>query len=63
MRHDWIFQVLEDLQDYALANGLPRLALKAEEALDCARREIAAVRASDKEGLNRAPGKPQRPVH
>jgi len=47
MRHDWIFDVLTDLQSYALKNGLPRLAAQAEQALNVARAEIAAERAAD----------------
>lgn len=43
MRHDWIFDVLRDLRAYALANGLPALAAKAEEALRIAQAEIAAA--------------------
>jgi hypothetical protein len=42
MRHDWILEVLTDLQRYAQANDLPALADKAEEVLQVARREIAA---------------------
>ncbi|MBE2277479.1 MAG: hypothetical protein IAE87_14440 [Rhodobacteraceae bacterium] len=44
MSHDWIFDVLRDLRTYALANGLPALAAKAEEALRVAEVEIAAQR-------------------
>jgi hypothetical protein len=43
MRHDWIFEVLEDLQSYALKNGLPATAAQAKEALRIARAEIAAA--------------------
>lgn len=42
-RHQWIFDVLTDLRRYALANGLPALARKAEEAIETARAEIAAL--------------------
>lgn len=42
MGHDWVFDVLEDLADYAERNGLPRLARKAAEALVVARDEIGA---------------------
>lgn len=42
MQHDWVFDVLEDLKSYALANGLPALAAKAEEALQIAAVEVAA---------------------
>lgn len=47
MRHDWVFEVLKDLQSYALKNGLPRLAEQVEVTLRVARAEIAA---SDAEG-------------
>jgi len=42
MSHDWIFDVLKDLVSYAERNGLPKLAQKAEEALQVAAEEIAA---------------------
>jgi hypothetical protein len=42
MRHDWIFDVLRDLRSYAEKNGLPALALKADEAMRVARAEVAA---------------------
>jgi hypothetical protein len=42
MRHDWIFDTLSDLQDYARRNDLPELCLKLEETLVTARREIGA---------------------
>ena len=44
MRHDWVFEVLTDLVEYAERNGLPRLARKAAETLAVARDEIAAAR-------------------
>lgn len=50
MQYDWIFDVLRDLRAYALANGLPALAAKADEALITARAEIAARRAGDDGG-------------
>ncbi|WP_434613715.1 hypothetical protein [Tabrizicola sp. M-4] len=40
MGHDWVFEVLQDLVDYADRNGLPRLSLKAAEALAAAREEL-----------------------
>jgi hypothetical protein len=43
MRHEWIFEVLRDMKAYALANGLPALALKAEEALRVARAEVSGA--------------------
>ncbi len=42
MRHDWIFDVLSDLHDYACRNDLPELARHVEETLVTARREIDA---------------------
>jgi hypothetical protein len=50
MQYDWIFDVLRDLRAYALANGLPALAAKADEALITARAEIAARRSGDDGG-------------
>ena len=49
MRHDWIFDVLNDLRLYALANDLPALAAQAEKALAVARAEISA-RSDDGDG-------------
>ncbi len=43
MDHDWVFDVLKDLKSYAVANGLIQLAVKAEEALQVASAEIAAL--------------------
>ena len=40
MGHDWVFDVLRDLRDYALANGFTGLAAKADEALQVAMAEI-----------------------
>lgn len=41
-RHDWVFEVLSDLKDYAERNGLPALATKVDETVAVARAEIAA---------------------
>ena len=41
MRHNWIFDVLDDLRRYSAANGLPGLALKVDEAIQVAKRELA----------------------
>jgi hypothetical protein len=41
MRHDWIFDVLEDLRVYASLNGLPGTVVQVEEALRIARAEAA----------------------
>ena len=43
MRHEWIFDVLQDLRRYAEANGMIALAQKAEEALGVAKAEIAQM--------------------
>lgn len=40
MRHEWIFDVLEDLKSYAAMNGLEETAAKAEAALQAARTEV-----------------------
>jgi hypothetical protein len=40
MHHDWIFDMLSDLADYASRNDLPELARKVEETLVTARQEI-----------------------
>ena len=43
MAHDWVFEVLDDLRDYAAANGMQALAAKVAEARDVAVAEIAAL--------------------
>lgn len=58
MRHDWVYEVLADLADYADKNGLPRLAQIAEEALQVAREEIRARAGEDDPGPDEDP-----PVH
>jgi hypothetical protein len=57
-RHDWIFDVLSDLQDYAKANGLAELAASVAATLAVARRETAGL-----DGLPdpSAPNRPNRP--
>jgi len=42
MGHDWMFDVLQDLKDYALANGFLGLAAKVEEAQRIAKDEVSA---------------------
>lgn len=49
IRHDWIFDVLSDLKAYALANGLPVIAAKADEALAVARAEVARAEETDRD--------------
>jgi hypothetical protein len=44
--HDWIFDLLSDLQDYALANGLPDLASSVASALVVAHREASGIEAA-----------------
>lgn len=41
MRHEWIFDVLKDLRNYAEKNGLSAIAAEAERALAVARKELA----------------------
>lgn len=40
MRHQWVIDVLLDLQSYAMVNELPQLAARIEETLAQARKEI-----------------------
>ncbi len=42
MNSDWIIGVIEDLRSFALANGLPRLAGRLEDAAAEAEEELAA---------------------
>jgi hypothetical protein len=57
-RHDWIFDMLSDLQDYALANDLAELAASVGSTLAVARRETAGRDGVD-EG-NSCPAGPER---
>lgn len=43
MGHDWVFDVLDDLKSYAVANGLHRLAAKTDEVIKIAAEEIGAL--------------------
>lgn len=52
MRHEWVFEVLMDLADYAERNGLPRLARKVAETLAVARDEIAAAQDDGRGGAD-----------
>ncbi|MFV0490659.1 MAG: hypothetical protein ACK5M4_02445 [Pseudorhodobacter sp.] len=61
MRHEWIFEILEDLRAYATRNSLPALATQAEEALRIARAEIAADRLFGKQDNGRAGASSPRP--
>ena len=40
MRHQWVIDVLLDLQSYATVNDLPQLAARIEDTLALARQEI-----------------------
>jgi hypothetical protein len=62
MRHDWIFDVLSDLKAYAIANNLPAVAAKADEALAVARAEIDA-QGSDVDGPPGRRGTPSGRTH
>lgn len=53
MRHDWIFDVLSDLQAYADRNALPELALKLEETLALARWEVGLADEAEAPALPR----------
>ena len=43
MCHEWIFDVLKDLQSFARKNDLPALAAQVETTLQVAEAEIAAL--------------------
>ncbi|MFN3281659.1 MAG: hypothetical protein ACK40I_08340 [Tabrizicola sp.] len=62
MRHDWVFDVLSDLLDYATRNGLTGLAAKVSDAIATARREIDAGEAGQDEPSQVSPPK-GRPMH
>jgi hypothetical protein len=47
MRHEWIFDVLKDLRNYAEKNGLSAIAAEAERALAVARKELAEQTVSE----------------
>jgi len=49
MRHDWIFDVLTDLRNYAEKNGLTAIATEAARALIVARKELAEVTAAEQQ--------------
>jgi hypothetical protein len=57
MRHDWIFNVLADLQTYAEKNDLPAIAAAAKQNLIIARSEIATKYAAE-EGKDPGPKRP-----
>lgn len=50
MRHDWIFEVLQDLRSYAERNGLPAVAESVADTLRVAQDEIAAKDEDDHGG-------------
>ncbi len=41
MRHDWLFEVLDDLRAYAALNGLPATVAKLDEAIRIAHAEAS----------------------
>jgi hypothetical protein len=61
MRHEWVFDVLQDLLSYATLNGLPRLAERVGEAMEVAREEISAQRGSEESGGDPSGDPPQSP--
>ena len=56
MGHEWVFEVLADLAEYADRNGLCRLARKADETLAVAREEISGLGAGGDGGAEVAGG-------
>lgn len=57
MRHEWIFDVLTDLRNYAEKNGLPAIATEAERALNVARKELFEKTAAE-QGVQSPPSGP-----
>ncbi len=55
MTHDWVFEVLADLESYALHNDLPGLAERLSEAARTAAYEMAEDRTAPTE-------RPRRPA-
>ncbi|MBS0124660.1 hypothetical protein KB874_10980 [Aestuariicoccus sp. KMU-90] len=51
MGHDWILDVLADLQTFARANGMPTLAAQLSDASFVARAEIASKAEGDGFGI------------
>lgn len=62
MRHDWIYDVLRDLRDYAQRNGLSALAEQADIALRVAQSEIAASELTAGGEPGDSPDTPPRPL-
>ena len=63
MGHDWILDVLADLQTFARANGMPTLAAQLSDASYVARAEIASKVDEDNFGVfgaTAALGRPDR---
>ena len=56
MGHDWLFEVLDDMQAYAERHGMSALAAKIDETRQVARTEVAAA----SEGGDG--GRPQKPA-
>lgn len=56
MRHDFIFDVLEDLRAYAALNGLLATVATLDEALRVARAEVAMGREVPARAFARLPG-------
>jgi hypothetical protein len=57
MRHDWILNVLADLQSYAEKNDLPVIAAAAKQNIIIARSEIAEKYAEEA-GIDPSPKRP-----
>lgn len=50
MRHDWVFDILQDLKSYAIRNDMPGLAASVDQAI--------AVALSEVEGRSDGPAPP-----
>jgi hypothetical protein len=58
MRHEWIFDVLNDLQTYAEKNGLTQIATETGRLLITARAELTAVTRAEQVAVPDTAGEP-----
>ncbi|OJY25525.1 hypothetical protein [Gemmobacter sp. LW-1] len=61
MRDEWIFDVLTDLHNFALTNGLPAFAAQIHTALRVAEAEISAMTDGGADLRGRGPASGGRP--
>ncbi len=56
MRHDWFFEVLDDLLDYCSLNGFPRTMQQIEIAIGVAKEEMGVGTSPPDEPKGQGPG-------